>query len=125
MSTCLYVEIIIAGWWFERFLLCLKLNIKNNKIYFGCSSYDHIVHLYSRCHTSYVTKYEPHQQEECEDQFRKVCLIDYEKKSIEELVKYCVTPMVKDCNKVGEQVCKTVFQSECFTRQKVHEVQIL
>ena len=99
--------------------------IKHTQVQFSCSIYDHIVHLYSRCHTSYVTKYEPHQQEECEDQFRKVCLIDYEKKSIEELVKYCVTPMVKDCNKVGEQVCKTVFQSECFTRQKVHEVQIL
>ena len=51
-------------------------------------------------------------------------MIDYEKKSIEELVKYCVTPMVKDCDIEGEEVCKTVSQSECYTRQKVHEVRI-
>ena len=78
--------------------------------------------LSTRCHTSYVTKYEPHQEEACEDHFRKECLIDYEKKSIEELVEYCVTPMVKDCDIEGEEECQIVYQSECYTRQKVHEV---
>ena len=26
-----------------------------------------------RCHTSYTTSYEPHQEEECDENFRKVC----------------------------------------------------
>jgi len=89
--------------------------------------YDEVLtcdHSYDqRCHTSYVTKYEPHQEEDCEDHFRKECLIDYEKKSIEELVEYCVTPMVKDCDIEGEEECQIVYQSECYTRQKVHEVE--
>ena len=27
-----------------------------------------------RCHTSYVTSYQPHQEEECDENFRKVCI---------------------------------------------------
>ena len=27
-----------------------------------------------RCHTSYITSYQPHQEEECDENFRKVCI---------------------------------------------------
>merc|ERR1711936_1437948 len=32
----------------------------------------------TRCHTTYVTNYESQQEEECEENFRKNCFIDYE-----------------------------------------------
>jgi hypothetical protein len=31
-----------------------------------------------RCHTTYVTTYDSQQEEECEDNFRKNCFIEYE-----------------------------------------------
>ena len=39
-----------------------------------------------RCHTSYVTKYEPHQEEDCEEKFKKTCYIEYEQKAYTEKV---------------------------------------
>merc|ERR1712002_822465 len=47
------------------------------------TEYDEVVqcdHSYDRrCHTSYVTNYESQQEEECEENFRKNCFINYEK----------------------------------------------
>jgi len=79
----------------------------------------------NRCHTSYVTKYEPHQEEDCEEKFKKTCYIDYEQKAYAETVQVCITPWVKDCSENVEapQFCQTVYQSECFTKQTVHEVE--
>ena len=34
-----------------------------------------------RCHESYVTVYEPHQEEECDERYRKVCDISYDTKA--------------------------------------------
>merc|ERR1712127_1029878 len=92
--------------------------------------YDEVLtcdHSYdNRCHTSYVTKYEPHQEEDCEERFKKTCYIDYEQKAYTEKVEVCTTPWVKDCEvqeSGGSQVCQTIYQSECFTKQTVHQVE--
>ena len=46
------------------------------------TEYDDVVqcdHSYDRrCHTTYVTNYESQQEEECEENFRKTCFINYE-----------------------------------------------
>ena len=39
-----------------------------------------------RCHTSYVTTYDPHQEEDCEEKFKKTCYIEYEQKAYTEKV---------------------------------------
>lgn len=77
----------------------------------------------NRCHTSYVTRYEPHQEEECEEKFRKVCVIDYEQKANQEVVEVCTSSFIPDCDVQGEAVCQTVYTSECSTVQIVHEVE--
>merc|ERR1740137_395314 len=91
------------------------------------TEYDEILtcdHSYDeRCHTSYVTKYEPHQEQECDENFRKVCTIDYEKKAVHEVVEVCTTHFVKDCDVEGKDVCRTVYESECSTVQIVHLVE--
>ena len=79
-----------------------------------------------RCHTSYVTRYEPVQEEDCEEKFKKTCYIEYEQKAYSETVQVCTTPWMKDCSEKveeGEEFCQTVYQSECFTKQTVHEVE--
>jgi len=90
------------------------------------TEYDEVLtcdHSYDkRCHTSYVTKYEPHQEEECDEKFRKVCTIEYEQKAVHEMVEVCITPFIKNCDIEGKKVCSTVYESECFTRQIVHNV---
>ena len=46
------------------------------------TEYDEVMrcdHSYDeRCHTTYVTNYESQQEEECEENFRKTCFINYE-----------------------------------------------
>merc|ERR1712106_1154378 len=46
------------------------------------TEYDDVVqcdHSYDkRCHTTYVTNYESQQEEECEENYRKSCFIEYE-----------------------------------------------
>merc|ERR1711936_608315 len=47
------------------------------------TEYDDVVqcdHSYNkRCHTTFVTNYESQQEEECEENYRKSCFIEYEK----------------------------------------------
>ena len=54
------------------------------------TEYDDVVqcdHSYDkRCHTTYVTNYESQQEEECEENFRKSCFIEYEKIAFNETV---------------------------------------
>ena len=88
--------------------------------------YDEVItcdHSYDkRCHTSYVTNYESQQEEECEEHFKKICYIEYEPLAYNETVEVCRTPVVKDCGKEGPPICQTVYESECWTKQNVHEV---
>ena len=64
------------------------------------TEYDDVVqcdHSYDkRCHTTYVTNYESQQEEECEENFRKTCFIEYEQVSGNHIPAYC-------------QVSKTIF----------------
>jgi len=89
--------------------------------------YDEVItcdHSYDkRCHTSYITNYESQQEEECEENFKKVCMINYEDLAYNSTVEICRTPLVKDCDIPGEEVCKTIYESECATVQIVHEVE--
>ena len=81
-------------------------------------------HSYDRrCHTTYVTQYEAQQEEECDENFRKNCFIDYEKIAFNETVNICRTPLVKDCEVRGPELCRTLYESECWTKQEVHDVQ--
>merc|ERR1712032_795084 len=40
-----------------------------------------------------------------------------------ETVEVCRTPLVKDCNIVGPEICRTEYESECWTKQEVHDVE--
>merc|ERR1712055_467586 len=55
------------------------------------TEYDDVVqcdHSYDRrCHTTYVTNYESQQEEECEENFRKSCFIEYEQIAFNETAK--------------------------------------
>ena len=79
-----------------------------------------------------MTKYKPHQQEECRDQYRKSCHIKSGKKAVTETVDVCRTPLVKNCSNDPISIddnqnenCKTVYESECWTRLDIHEVNLL
>ena len=89
--------------------------------------YDDVVqcdHSYDRrCHTTYVTQYESQQEEECEENFRKSCFIEYEQIAFNETVQVCRTPLVKDCDTSGPEVCTTEYESECWTKPEEHEVE--
>merc|ERR1712152_8430 len=91
------------------------------------TEYDDVVqcdHSYDkRCHTTYVTNYESQQEEECEENYRKNCFIEYEKIAFNETVEICRTPLVKDCDVQGPEICRTEYESECWTKQEVHDVE--
>jgi len=89
--------------------------------------YDEVIncdHSYDRqCHTSYTTVFDAQQEEECEENYIKRCYIAYENFAFNETVKVCRTPLVKDCDIPGEPVCRTVYESECWTKQHEHAVE--
>ena len=91
------------------------------------TEYDDVVkcdHSYDRrCHTTYVTNYATQQEEECDENFRKSCFIEYEQIAFNESVAVCRTPLVKDCDVQGPETCRTEYESECWTKQEVHEVE--
>merc|ERR1712055_238424 len=91
------------------------------------TEYDEVVqcdHSYDRrCHTTYVTNYESQQEEECEENFRKNCFINYEKIAFNETIQVCRTPLVKDCDVQGPEICRTEYESECWTKQEEHDVE--
>jgi len=91
------------------------------------TEYDDVVqcdHSYDRrCHTSYVTNYVSQQEEDCEENYRKNCYIEYEKIAFNETANICRTPLVKDCDSYGPEICRTEYESECWTKQEVHDVE--
>jgi len=90
------------------------------------TEYDDVVqcdHSYDkRCHVSYITNYVSQQEVECEENFVKNCFIDYEQIAFNETITVCRNPLVKDCEVSGPEICRTVYESECWTKQEVHDV---
>merc|ERR1711936_424523 len=90
------------------------------------TEYDDVVqcdHSYDkRCHISYITNYISQQEVECEENFVKNCFIDYEQIAFNETITVCRNPLVKDCDVSGPEICRTVYESECWTKQEVHDV---
>ena len=75
-----------------------------------------------RCHTSYVTRYEPHQEQRCDEKFEKSCTIHYEDVTHNEDIEVCKTYLCPDCSKDGPQECRTVYDTVCESNKKVHNV---
>merc|ERR1712198_671478 len=89
------------------------------------TEYDDVIeckHSYSqKCHTTYTTDFEPQQEEECEENFKKSCFIEYKTIASDEKVQFCNTPLV--CEGEGPIECKTVYESQCETRYHEHDVE--
>ena len=64
----------------------------------------------------YKTAYEPQQEEQCEDNYRKRCFIEFKQSASDETVQFCHTPLVRNCDIPGPEVCSTEYRSECTTR---------
>merc|ERR1719369_616637 len=64
------------------------------------TEYDDVIeckHSYTqKCLTTYTTDFEPHQEEECEENFIKNCFIDYRKIASEEKIEFGHTPLICD-----------------------------
>merc|ERR1712142_1340668 len=72
------------------------------------TQYDEVMtcdHQYSKqCHETYTTVYEPHQEQECDEKFNKICAIEYE--DIANNVE--VEDDITNCTTVYEKKCKPV-----------------
>ena len=69
-----------------------------------------------KCHYTYVTQFNPAQEEVCEENFEKTCQITFKKQAATETVKKCYRPLEKVCNGQGPQECRTVYESACTTK---------
>jgi len=76
-----------------------------------------------RCHKSYTTTYTSVQEEECDEVFRKICYIEMVDVAQNVSTNVCRRPLVKDCNVQGEEICRTEYQSECWSKQIPHDVE--
>ena len=63
------------------------------------------------------------QEEKCDANYVKDCFIKYEKGAVNITTKVCRKPLVRDCD-VGssEEICSTEYETECVTREMVHQV---
>ena len=62
------------------------------------------------------------QEVECDEVFRKICYIEMVDIANNVTTEVCRKPLVKDCNIEGETICRTEYQSECWSKQIPHEV---
>ena len=69
-----------------------------------------------KCHYTYVTQFEPAQEEVCEENFEKSCQITFKQQALNETVQKCYKPLEKVCDGLGEEVCQTVYESSCTTK---------
>ena len=69
-----------------------------------------------KCHYTYVTQFEPTQEEVCEENFEKSCQITFKQQAYNETVRKCYRPTSKVCNGEGPEECRTVYESSCTTK---------
>jgi len=69
-----------------------------------------------KCHYTYITLFNPAQQEECEENFEKSCQITFRQEASRETVRKCYRPQQKVCNGQGPEQCRTVYESSCTTK---------
>jgi hypothetical protein len=69
-----------------------------------------------KCHYTYVTVFNPQQEEQCEENFEKSCQITFRAEASRETVRKCYRPQRKVCNGQGPQQCRTEYESSCTTR---------
>ena len=69
-----------------------------------------------QCHYTYVTKFQPSQEEVCEENFEKTCQITFKQQAFNETVRKCYKPVEKVCNGQGPEECRTVYESSCTTK---------
>ena len=69
-----------------------------------------------KCHYTYVTVFNPQQEEQCEENFEKSCQITFRAEASTETVRKCLTPKRKVCNGQGPQQCRNEWESSCSTR---------
>ena len=62
----------------------------------------------SQCHYTYMTKFQPSEEEICEENYEKSCQITYRQQAYNETVKKCYTPVSKVCKGEGQEVGMTV-----------------
>ena len=77
------------------------------------------------CHQSFITRYTPYQEEECSEQYKKVCELRRDQVEVEEMVEVCRTILEKNCTAGGSgepEECRTMYESECWTKYQQHEV---
>ena len=69
-----------------------------------------------KCHYTYVTQFQPAQEEVCEENFEKTCQVTFKQQAFNETVKKCYKPLEKVCNGQGPEECRTVYESSCTTK---------
>ena len=70
----------------------------------------------SQCHYTYITKFQPSEEEICEENYEKSCQITFTQQAYNETVQKCYTPVSKVCKGEGPEVCRTVYESSCSTK---------
>ena len=60
-------------------------------------------HSYDKkCHVTYVTDYQPQQEEDCDTNYKKDCYIEYNTMAFDTPVTICNQKMVRNCDKQGK-----------------------
>ena len=78
-----------------------------------------------KCHYTYVTVFNPQQEEQCEENFEKSCQITFRPEATRETVRKCYRPQRKVCNGQGPQQCRTEYESSCTTRWVEESVRLI
>ena len=69
-----------------------------------------------KCHYTYVTQFQPTQEEVCDENFKKSCQITFKQQAYNETVRKCYRPVEKVCSGEGPEICRTVYEASCSTK---------
>lgn len=102
-------------------LICMdKVDILTEIKYDERIRCDHL--SYKNCYSAYKTVYKPQKTENCQDNFRKECLIEYENKANTEVVRICSTKVDRNCTIPGNKTCTIVQVTVCETKFRNYNV---